>query len=339
LFYVIMSKLNVTSSKTSFLSSVNPLNYYQSPSIQPTNCSLKPFSNASDGTVILNKDFSGIVVADNEISAKTDFIEFKNPEQANFRFADYFSLLEVLETKRGAVETHESKQVRPFLLSNEVSLSKPTSKMKGNKKGKGKGKGKTKGGEISKVYTFSNPPPANMNYVRANKPYNFSQQFSETTVFTSSATLATFSATSFNFNQLDNATAFQTLFDQYIIDEIEVWIEPLTTSTNGGAGGYLYSVIDYDDGNVLSNVAAAADYTNVMVSASTEGHYRRFKPHIAVAAYSGAFTSFTNEPSQWIDMSSPSVQHYGVKTACSTTTAAIIFTLRARYHFRVRNVR
>jgi len=257
----------------------------------------------------------------------------------NIIFKEYYSKIDALKSVGHKEEPKELKAIRPFLMSNESSITTKAVSRPGDRTGaRRRGRGK-KGGEISKVYTFSNPPPYNMNYVRANLPYRFSQQFAETTVFTSSTTLATFSATSFNFNQLDNATAYQTLFDQYIIDEIEVWIEPLTTSSNGGAGGYLYSVIDYDDGSVLSNVAAAADYTNVMVSASTEGHYRRFKPHIAVAAYSGTFTSFTNEPAQWIDMSSPSVQHYGVKTACSTTTAAVIFTLRARFHFRVRNVR
>jgi len=280
-----------------------------------------------------------LVVADNEISANTDFIELKADVNQNSvrRFDEYFSLLEVLEIKQGDLETHVSKSSRPFLLTNEVSLSKPILKMKGNKKN-GKGKSNKKGGEMGKVYTISNPPPALMNYIAGNKPYRFTQQVAEGNLFTSSTTIPTFSATYFVFSFLTDSGSYAAVFDQYIIDELEYWIEPLSAA-NAGAGGYLYSVIDYDDASNLGTVAAAADYSNTMVSASTEGHYRRFKPHIAVASYSGTFTSFTNEQSQWIDMASQNVQHYGIKTACTTTTAATIYTIRLRVHFRLRNVR
>ncbi len=38
------------------------------------------------------------------------------------------------------------------------------------------------------------------------------------------------------------------------------------------------------------------------------------EPHLAIGAYSGAFTSFANTNStQWVDANSPSVQYYGVK--------------------------
>jgi len=72
---------------------------------------------------------------------------------------------------------------------------------------------------------------------------------------------------------------------------------------------------------------------------STDSHYRKFIPHVAVASYSGTFTSFTNEVAPWIDIASPSVQHYGLKTACTPTTAVVQYTARARLSVSFRNVR
>lgn len=57
---------------------------------------------------------------------------------------------------------------------------------------------------------------------------------------------------------------------------------------------------------------------------------------MAVAVYSGAFTSFANAPSSWIDSGSPNVQHYGLKAAVTATAAVQTYNLqvRARVSFR-----
>jgi len=103
------------------------------------------------------------------------------------------------------------------------------------------------------------------------------------------------------------------------------------TTLNFG-GENLYSVIDYDDANALTTVAGALAYTNVIVTPMTNGHYRKWRPHIAVGAYSGAFTSFKNEVSNWIDVASPGVQHYGLKVVADVTS---INTLSIKMFSRV----
>lgn len=263
-------------------------------------------------------------------SKKTD--EIKSVILTKPRFADFNSEVAELEIKIGDSEPKYIKSIRPYLLPSEVV---PFT----NKTSKGsRGKGKEK--ETGKVYTPSNPPPNLMNRVPSNVPYKFTQQIPEASLLVTSTTLQTFASKYFTIADLDQYTSLSAVFDQYIIMEVEVWIEPQLT---GGAfavnAGNLYSVIDYDDANNLTSTASACDYTNVISSNGQDSHYRRFSPHIAVGAYSGTFTSFKNERAGWIDFASTGVQHYGLKVACTPTTASFTYQIRSRYHIMCRNVR
>lgn len=117
---------------------------------------------------------------------------------------------------------------------------------------------------------------------------------------------------------LDNATAFSNLFDQYRIDCMRITIRPqnnaiglVTNSTTTLAD--FYSVIDYDNGTALTSAAAARQYDNCLILPPAESAERIFIPRMALAAYSGTFTSYANVEPQWIDMTSTSVIHYGLK--------------------------
>jgi len=130
------------------------------------------------------------------------------------------------------------------------------------------------------------------------------------------------------------------IFDQYRIDEIEEWIFPsLIGNTTQAFSGLLATVVDYDDATVLSTYAQAEDYTNCVHGPASEGHYRRFQPHVAIAAYSGTFTSFSNVVAPWIDLASPSVQHYGLKAAVQPSGVAMGYSTVTRIHVSFRNVR
>jgi hypothetical protein len=113
------------------------------------------------------------------------------------------------------------------------------------------------------------------------------------------------------------------VFDQYRIEQIETWLT--ATSPNAVASfPLLTTAVDLDDANAPTVVNSVEDHLGAITSDGPGGHYHRWKPHIAVAAYSGSFTSYTNIPSQFIDSSSPSVQHYGFKAACYSTGAISI---------------
>lgn len=84
----------------------------------------------------------------------------------------------------------------------------------------------------------------------------------------------------------------------------------------------IYCVIDYDDANALTSAAAAASYSNCVVLPPGQSLSRTFRPHIAMAAYTGSFGGYANMSDIWLDSNSNTVQHYGVKLWVPGVTAA-----------------
>lgn len=127
----------------------------------------------------------------------------------------------------------------------------------------------------------------------------------------------------FALTSLDNYTEFTGLFDQYRIVAVELHIRPLQNnsqyfSTSTDLFPRFCSVIDYDDATVLTSAADYRQYQTYKETNWNQYHSRVIRPHLAVAAYSGAFNSYANMSGTWIDLVSPSVQHYGWKYFVST---------------------
>jgi hypothetical protein len=156
---------------------------------------------------------------------------------------------------------------------------------------------------------------------------------------TSSTTIPVFFGKTFTISGLlASFSSFASVFDQYRIREVECWIIPTMLSnpqTNGNID--LISAVDYDDANPPVTLGALYGYTNVIQTNILNGHYWKFRPHIAVAVYSGTFTSFKNEEANWIDVASGSVQHYGIKGAMSPATQPVVVNLNIRIHVQFRN--
>jgi len=136
---------------------------------------------------------------------------------------------------------------------------------------------------------------------------------------------------------LTDASTLEGLFDQYRIPLVEVWLIP-SLETAADLTNVYVSCIDYNDANALSSVASGMNFDTAVVSNLSQGQYRCFVPHIAIAAYAGAFTSFANETAPWIDTGSPSVVHYGLKVAAEATVNATVLRYMARIHFEFKNV-
>lgn len=159
----------------------------------------------------------------------------------------------------------------------------------------------------------------------------------DNTFITSSATVPTFGAANFTLANLANSAIYTTCFDQYKFLEIEVWIEPSQGASSVPTNvGILATSVDLDDSNTPSSFPVVESAQNALVTSSMAGHYHKFQPHMAVAVYSGAFTSFANAPADWIDCASSSVQHYGIKGAISNTTSVStwIYSARVKIAFR-----
>jgi len=162
------------------------------------------------------------------------------------------------------------------------------------------------------------------------------------TNFSSSTVAIQSTAYIYGLSTFDQVATLGALFDQYRIVKVLNKLTPRVTETNTigtSIGCNLYTVIDYDDATLLGSVAAAREYTTCKESGPHEIVYRNFKPRIAMAAYSGAFSSFANMEDEWIDIASTTVQYYGLKTVTSTANANQTWDLRVEVHAEFRNVR
>lgn len=158
----------------------------------------------------------------------------------------------------------------------------------------------------------------------------------------------------FNF-QLANCSQVSTfgdLFDQYRINKVVIKLMPRaqTTHANGTAIGttpsYMYHVCDYDDANVPATLNEILEYENCRTVSTCDGkvHTITLKPHIALAAFSGAFTSYANARNQWLDCASTTIQHYGWKAimppaGIGNAVGSVQFDVIFKYYLSFKNVR
>lgn len=132
-------------------------------------------------------------------------------------------------------------------------------------------------------------------------------------------------------------TEYTGLFDQYRIDRIECWLD-CRSSMGSSASVVMSTAIDLDDANVPTGSAQVEAKQGSLVGSSLAGRYHIWQPHMAVAAYTGAFTGYTSEVAGWIDSGSPSVQHYGLKIAIDAMpSGAQNFTLLTKLHCTFRS--
>jgi hypothetical protein len=168
-----------------------------------------------------------------------------------------------------------------------------------------------------------------------NSIYNVVQTTNIGTVLTSTVTLPAFSALYFTAAaHITQFASFASVFDQYRIMDIEVWLAPATgaSTTLGSSTATFASVIDYDDSNTPALMSQLYQYENVIMGNTRNGHYRKFRPHVASAVYNGAFGGFENQLSPWIDVASSNVQHYGLKMGIEAT---IGYTVTVQCYCRI----
>lgn len=126
---------------------------------------------------------------------------------------------------------------------------------------------------------------------------------------------------------LPDATEFTTLFDQYRIVHVDMEFMPtFNQNVPATSTGYLpiVTAIDYDD-STTATYAQLGEYESAQYNVPEQRFVRSVVPAIAIAAYSGVFTSFANRRMQWLDCASPSVVHYGLKWAIPQTAATVTY--------------
>lgn len=155
--------------------------------------------------------------------------------------------------------------------------------------------------------------------------------------FTTSTSVPVYFASAYSLANFNGAGSYTSLFDEYKIEQFEVWLEPSIIMSPSAGSAVFYSAIDLDDANVPVSVQDVDGRQGCVVSETGTGHYHKWRPYVANALYSGAFTSYGSEPSQWIDCASSSVYHYGIKAAVPAADGiarAYYLEIRAMVAFR-----
>lgn len=110
-------------------------------------------------------------------------------------------------------------------------------------------------------------------------------------------------------------TALQSLFDYYKVIEVTVsWVPAVTMAYLGPSDSalpQLWSVTDFDDGNVPASASELESYSSVLKSNAGKPMSRRFRPAILVTGESATHYVSSNE--QWIDVANATAGHYGTK--------------------------
>ncbi len=158
-------------------------------------------------------------------------------------------------------------------------------------------------------------------------------------VVTSTSAAEGLYAFSFALSDMADYTSYTSVWDQYRILELDLTLVPLTLQSapsTGPAYAFCYVAPDYDDATTPANTAAMLSYSNLAVLGPSEKYSCKIAPCVDVATTTSAAASITGSmsvKSPWLDCSSPSVAHYGLKAAItqSTSTNLTQWNLFARF--------
>jgi hypothetical protein len=187
------------------------------------------------------------------------------------------------------------------------------------------------GQAISRTFDTFGTRPYPTNGISLEPQIQVEMQLTEPLAVTTSATNGVYSyfAQPVTLSIFSGTSALISVFDQYRIDQLEFWFDALNPNVVTNTP-MLYTCVDLDDASVPTSIGQIQDHPGALLSTGPSGHYHRFKPHMAIAAYSGAFTSYSNVPATWIDSASPNVQHFGIKMATLSTGNIYTYNLIVR---------
>jgi len=210
-------------------------------------------------------------------------------------------------------------------------------------KASGRGRSKRRAGKLDTrvrqvYYNEVSKRPIPRNGLSLEQSITMEFQTVASSVFTTSVAVPVYSGSAFSISNFSTAGPLG-VFDQYRIEQFEIWLEP-RAAQGTTVFGQLGTCIDLDDATAPTTQGQVSDRIGALAGLGSSGRYHKWKPHMAVAVYSGAFTSFANEAASWIDSASSGVLHYGFKTEAAATPVAIPYdlTIRAVISFRAPDI-
>jgi hypothetical protein len=151
-------------------------------------------------------------------------------------------------------------------------------------------------------------------------------------------------STYITFAMTPQSSTFAGLYDEYRINMVEVAFVPrlnvnaeLAASSAPNVGLFATSV-DGDDATAPVNFAYLQQREDCAITTGFERQVRTFVPKTAVAMYSGAFTAYGIRSSPWLNTSSGTVQHFGLKYGANATSQVVTLDIVIRLSLSFRNV-
>jgi hypothetical protein len=84
---------------------------------------------------------------------------------------------------------------------------------------------------------------------------------------------------------LNGYFSYTSLFDQYRIDFVEMWVEP-QAAQGTTVFGQVATAVDLDDANSPTSMTDVSIKPGALYGAGGAGRYHKWQPHMAVAVYS-----------------------------------------------------
>lgn len=152
---------------------------------------------------------------------------------------------------------------------------------------------------------------------------------------------ATYGAFLFRLSNVPNSSEFTSLFDQYKINAVSCTFYPQQTSIDTHIAPAVQNVrmltaIDFNDSDPPLSVDTLRQYDNVEVHGTTE----QFTVYIANPKFADTTGSLRTG---YINTSSPSTVHYGLKYACEPlapgSTGTYTYRVETVYYFSFKNAK
>lgn len=155
---------------------------------------------------------------------------------------------------------------------------------------------------------------------------------------------------------IPNMVEFQNLFDRYKLNAVKVVFQcPVDSwsSVSPGIPSRLHTVLDYDDNTPLPVATAlqqALEYESykcLTFGSNRTSVSRYIKPRIARQIYQSTLaTAYEVAKPAWIDLSNPTVPHFGMKVYAdnqyadlNTGARDMFISMKTTYYFQCRDVR
>jgi hypothetical protein len=146
-------------------------------------------------------------------------------------------------------------------------------------------------------------------------------------VITSTSAAEGLYAFSFALSDVADYLNYVAIWDIYAIKQVVITLVPLTlpsAPSTGPAYAFAYVAPDFDDATTPANAIAMLSYATVAHLGPSEKYTLKIQPSVDIATTTSAAASINgvfNKTSPWLDCSSPSVPHYGLKAAVTQSTS------------------